>query len=140
MKFSDWTILQYEYETNTVKFYDHETSSWPDNIIFRQEIWQIIITQFYTNKCHVIIILNVSPFLVELYNFRPVHPWSITKVYRYNMYSLNGNSSKLCMLTFNHLKICNSLQQFHPTIFEGVFPLFHLDYLIKKFVLVTPIS
>ena len=36
------------------------------------------------------------------------------------------------LVSYYHMKICISLQQFHQTIYERVIALFHLEYFIKN--------
>jgi hypothetical protein len=43
------------------------------------------------------------------------------KISIYSSYILNGNSKKLCMLTYYHMKICISLQLVDETVFECSF-------------------
>lgn len=62
-----------------------------------------------------------SPLLEETYCFGPVR-LSVTKdcMFYFNIYISNKNSSKLCLLAVNHIKIHISLLQIHSTIFAAV--------------------
>jgi len=107
------------------KKFAHKTPTFKNNIckcVHPYSIW--IFACCYSNL--------IKPFLKELL---PFSLW----IFHQNVCThkfpniLNGNSSKLCMLAYYHIKICISLSPFDLTIFERDIVLFQLEYFIIMF-------